>query len=201
MTLIDEAVLALQSGNLALLPTETVYGLFADAMNEDAVQKLYAVKGRPTEKALNLNVASYADIMKFSKNQPNYLEKLVSAFLPGPLTIILEAAASVPEWVHIGKKTIGFRMPSIDVTQEIIKKAGVLVGPSANLTGALSPRLFGDLSSEIIKSAAVVIKDDSLYGLDTTILDLSGVKPKLLRQGALTRENLVAKVPELQKIL
>ncbi|QDK70779.1 L-threonylcarbamoyladenylate synthase [Lactococcus protaetiae] len=197
----EKAINALKSGELVILPTETVYGLFADATQEQAVKKLYAVKGRPTEKALNMNVSSFDTILKYSKNQPTYLEKLVAEFLPGPLTIILEASENVPEWIHIGKTTVGFRMPAISMTQNIINEVGVLVGPSANLTGELSPRFFSDLSQEILKNATVAIKDDSVYGLDTTIIDLTGENPKILRQGAITREELLFAIPELSKII
>lgn len=198
---VEKAIAALKAGELAVLPTETVYGIFADATNEAAVQKLYAVKGRPVEKALNMNVADYDTILKFSVHQPAYLEKLVKTFLPGPLTIILEASPEVPEWIHVGKTTVGFRMPSIPATQEVIKALGVLVGPSANLTGSPSPRFYEDLTSAILDKAAVALQDDSIYGLDTTILDLSGEKLKILRQGAITAQELLDAVPELSEIV
>ena len=198
---VEKAIAALKAGELAVLPTETVYGIFADATNEAAVQKLYAVKGRPVEKALNMNVADYDTILKYSVHQPAYLEKLVQTFLPGPLTIILEASPEVPEWIHVGKTTVGFRMPSIPATQEVIKALGVLVGPSANLTGSPSPRFYEDLTSVILDKAAVALQDDSVYGLDTTILDLSGEMPKILRQGAITAQELLDAVPELSEIV
>ncbi|MEG2375886.1 MULTISPECIES: L-threonylcarbamoyladenylate synthase [Lactococcus] len=198
---VEKAIAALKAGELAVLPTETVYGIFADAANEAAVQKLYAVKGRPVEKALNMNVADYDTILKYSVHQPAYLEKLVQTFLPGPLTIILEASPEVPEWIHVGKTTVGFRMPSIPATQEVIKALGVLVGPSANLTGSPSPRFYDDLTSAILDKAAVALQDDSVYGLDTTILDLSGEMPKILRQGAITAQELLDAVPELYEIV
>ncbi|NHJ00263.1 threonylcarbamoyl-AMP synthase [Lactococcus garvieae] len=198
---VEKAIAALKAGELAVLPTETVYGIFADAANEAAVQKLYAVKGRPVEKALNMNVSDYDTILKFSVHQPAYLEKLVQTFLPGPLTIILEASPEVPEWIHVGKTTVGFRMPSISATQEVIKALGVLVGPSANLTGSPSPRFYEDLTSAILDKAAVALQDDSVSGLDTTILDLSGEKPKILRQGAITAQQLLDAVPELSEIV
>ncbi|ETD04920.1 tRNA threonylcarbamoyl adenosine modification protein [Lactococcus garvieae TRF1] len=198
---VEKAIAALKAGELAVLPTETVYGIFADATNEAAVQKLYAVKGRPVEKALNMNVADYDTILKYSVHQPAYLEKLVQTFLPGPLTIILEASPGVPEWIHVGKTTVGFRMPSIPATQEVIKALGVLVGPSANLTGSPSPRFYDDLTSAILDKAAVALQDDSVYGLDTTILDLSGEMPKILRQGAITAQELLDAVPELSEIV
>ena len=198
---VEKAIAALKAGELAVLPTETVYGIFADATNEAAVQKLYAVKGRPVEKALNMNVSDYDTILRFSVHQPAYLEKLVQTFLPGPLTIILEASPEVPEWIHVGKTTVGFRMPSIPATQEVIKALGVLVGPSANLTGSPSPRFYDDLTSAILDKAAVALQDDSVSGLDTTILDLSGEKPKILRQGAITAQQLLDAVPELSEIV
>ena len=198
---VEKAIAALKAGELAVLPTETVYGIFADATNEAAVQKLYAVKGRPVEKALSMNVADYDTILKYSVHQPAYLEKLVQTFLPGPLTIILEASPEVPEWIHVGKTTVGFRMPSIPATQEVIKALGVLVGPSANLTGSPSPRFYDDLTSAILDKAAVALQDDSVYGLDTTILDLSGEMPKILRQGAITAQELLDAVPELSEIV
>ncbi|MDT2726955.1 L-threonylcarbamoyladenylate synthase [Lactococcus formosensis] len=198
---VEKAIAALKAGELAVLPTETVYGIFADATNEAAVQKLYAVKGRPVEKALNMNVSDYDTILRFSVHQPAYLEKLVQTFLPGPLTIILEASPEVPEWIHVGKTTVGFRMPSISATQEVIKALGVLVGPSANLTGSPSPRFYEDLTSAILDKAAVALQDDSVSGLDTTILDLSGEKPKILRQGAITAQQLLDAVPELSEIV
>ena len=91
-------------------------------------------------------------------------------------------------------------MPNIAVTQKIIKEVGVLVGPSANLSGSKSPSFFADLSPEILENAAVAVQDDSIYGLDTTIIDLTQEKPKLLRQGAVTKEELLKKVPELGQI-
>lgn len=197
---IRKAVNALKNGELVILPTETVYGIFADATNQDAVEKLYAAKGRPTEKALNLNVSDFETILKFSKNQPTYLKKMVQSFLPGPLTIILEASDLVPEWIHIGKTTVGFRMPSITSTQSVIKEIGVLVGPSANLTGEASPVLFENLSSEILSKASLALQDDSDYGLDTTILDLTLSPARILRNGAVKKEEILEKVPEIGNI-
>ena len=124
----------LEQGRAVVLPTETVYGLFAKALDEKAVAHVYQLKGRPRDKALNLNVASLDDILTFSKNQPTYLQQLVENFLPGPLTIILEANSKVPYWVNSGLMTVGFRMPSHPVTLELIREFGPLIGPSANLS-------------------------------------------------------------------
>ncbi|EMP72939.1 Sua5/YciO/YrdC/YwlC family protein [Streptococcus sobrinus DSM 20742 = ATCC 33478] len=100
----------LANGGVVVLPTETVYGLFARALDQKAVQQVYTLKGRPTDKAMNLNVASYQDILAYSQDQPSYLRKLYQTFLPGPLTIILKANDRVPVWVNFGLDTVGFRL-------------------------------------------------------------------------------------------
>ena len=136
--MIDRIKHELKNGGAVVLPTETVYGLFAKALDEKAVDRVYQLKGRPRDKALNLNVASLDDILNFSKNQPPYLQQLVEKFLPGPLTIILEANNKVPYWVNSGLMTVGFRMPSYPVTLELISEFGPLIGPSANISGHTS---------------------------------------------------------------
>ena len=117
----------LEKGGAVVLPTETVYGLFAKALDEKAVDHVYQLKRRPRDKALNLNVASLDDILNFSKNQPPCLQQLVESFLPGPLTIILEANDKVPYWVNSDMTTVGFRMPSHPVTLELIREFGPLM--------------------------------------------------------------------------
>ena len=185
----------LELGRAVVLPTETVYGLFAKALDKKAVDHVYKLKGRPRDKALNLNVASLDDILNFSKNQPPYLQKLVESFLPGPLTIILEANDKVPDWVNSGLRTVGFRMPSHPVTLDLIREFGPLIGPSANLSGQTS----GVSLKKIVKNfgqEVLGIEDDAfLTGQDSTILDLPGDKVKILRQGSITREDILAKIP------
>ena len=101
----------LEKGGAVVLPTETVYGLFAKALDEKAVDHVYQLKRRPRDKALNLNIASLEDILHFSKNHPTYLQKLVDTFLPGPLTIILEANDRVPYWVNSVSRLLDFGCP------------------------------------------------------------------------------------------
>lgn len=125
----------LANGRAVVLPTETVYGLFANALDETSVDRVYALKERPKGKAMNLNVADYETIVAYSKNQPPYLKKLYDAFLPGPLTIILQANEQVPAWINSGLLTVGFRVPNHPVTLEIIRRNGPLIGPSANISG------------------------------------------------------------------
>ena len=160
----------LEKGGAVVLPTETVYGLFAKALDEKAVDHVYQLKRRPRDKALNLNIASLEDILHFSKNQPIYLQKLVETFLPGPLTIILEANDRVPYWVNSGLATVGFRASGVTFDQ-----------------------ILEDFDQEVLG-----LEDDAfLTGQDSTILDLSGDKVRILRQGAIKREDILAQLPEI----
>ncbi|MGT2716419.1 L-threonylcarbamoyladenylate synthase [Streptococcus respiraculi] len=193
----DKIAQILEAGGAVVLPTETVYGLFGRALDERAVQRVYELKKRPLDKAMNLNVASLEDVRAFSKNQPDYLEKLFQAFLPGPLTIILQANEQVPHWVNSGMTTVGFRIPSHPVTLDLIKTFGPLIGPSANLSGKTSGVLFDQIIEGFYDEVTGVKDDDFLTGQDSTILDLSGEKAQILRQGAITREDLLAQLPEL----
>jgi sua5/yciO/yrdC/ywlC family protein len=187
----------LEKGGAVVLPTETVYGLFAKALDEKAVDHVYQLKRRPRDKALNLNVASIDDILYFSKHQPAYLKNLVDAFLPGPLTIILEANDRVPYWVNSDLATVGFRMPSHPVTLDLIREFGPLIGPSANISGHASGVSFKGILKDFDQEVLGLEDDSFLTGKDSTILDLSGDKVKILRQGAITREDILTKIPEI----
>ena len=187
----------LEKGGAVVLPTETVYGFFAKALDKKAVDYVYQLKRRPRDKALNLNVAHLDDILNFSKNQPPYLQKLVDSFLPGPLTIILEANGKVPYWVNSGLPTVGFRMPSHPITLELIREFGPLIGPSANISGRASGISFQEILKDFDQEVLGLEDDEYLTGQDSTIIDLSGDKVKILRQGAITREDILAMIPEI----
>ena len=187
----------LAAGGAVVLPTETVYGLFAQALNQEAVERVYELKRRPRDKALNLNVASLEEIYGFSKNQPSYLKQLYQTFLPGPLTIILQANDRVPAWMSSGMETVGFRIPKHPVTLDLIRKYGPLIGPSANLSGKASGTSFQQIMMDFRKQVSGVEDDAALTGQDSTILDLSGEKARILRQGAITREDILAQVSDI----
>ena len=187
----------LEKGGAVVLPTETVYGLFAKALDKKAVDHVYQLKRRPRDKALNLNVASLDDILNFSKNQPTYLQQLVDSFLPGPLTIILKANDKVPYWVNSGLPTVGFRMPSHPITLELIREFGPLIGPSANISGRASGISFQEILKDFDQEVLGFEDDTFLTGQDSTIIDLSGSKVKILRQGSITQEDILAKIPEI----
>lgn len=187
----------LSDGGAVVLPTETVYGLFAKALDESAVNHVYELKNRPRDKAMNLNVASYEDILSYSKEQPKYLKQLYDAFLPGPLTIILKANDKVPRWINSGLATVGFRLPNHPVTRELIQAEGPLIGPSANKSGEASGRYFDQIRDQFDFQVTGYQDDDALLGVDSTILDLSGNKVKILRQGSITQEDILAKLPKI----
>ncbi|QCK60798.1 L-threonylcarbamoyladenylate synthase [Streptococcus pyogenes] len=188
----------IESGDALVLPTETVYGLFAKALDEKAVNAVYDLKQRPRDKAMNLNVADFNSILAFSKEQPRYLKKLYQAFLPGPLTIILKANDQVPYWINSGLSTVGFRLPGHPITAALIQKTGPLIGPSANLSGKASGRVFDHIMQDFDFQVFGYADDPFLTGKDSTILDLSGERAVILRQGAITKEELLANVPELR---
>lgn len=194
----DKLEKSLAAGGAVVLPTETVYGLFARALDEKAVQAVYDLKGRPRDKALNLNVASLEDIYRFSKNQPAYLDQFYQAFLPGPLTLVLKANDQVPAWVNSGMATVGFRIPSHPVTLELIRKYGPLIGPSANLSGLASGVSFRKIMMDFDQQVPGFEDDSFLTGQDSTILDLSGDQAVILRQGTITKADILDKLPEIK---
>ena len=170
----------LTSGGAVVLPTETVYGLFAQALNEEAVNSVYQLKQRPRDKAMNLNVSNLNDIIFFSQNTPFFLEKLYNRFMPGPLTIILKANDNVPFWVNSGLDTVGFRVPNHVKTLQLISETGPLIGPSANISGNESGKKFSDIQAQFSVDLPGIEDDQALTGIDSTILDLSGQKARIL---------------------
>ncbi|HHT7796305.1 TPA: L-threonylcarbamoyladenylate synthase [Streptococcus suis] len=194
----DKLRTILENGGAVILPTETVYGLFAQALNEDAVNRVYQLKQRPRDKAMNLNVSNLNDIYFFSQNTPFFLEKLYNRFMPGPLTIILKANEKVPFWVNSGLDTVGFRLPNHAQTLRLISETGPLIGPSANISGNESGKKFSDIQAQFSVDLPGIEDDQALTGIDSTILDLSGQKARILRQGAISREEIQKAIPEIE---
>ncbi|MGU7887645.1 L-threonylcarbamoyladenylate synthase [Streptococcus suis] len=194
----DKLRTILENGGAVILPTETVYGLFAQALNEEAVNRVYQLKQRPRDKAMNLNVSNLNDIYFFSQNPPYFLEKLYNRFMPGPLTIILKANKNVPFWVNSGLDTVGFRLPNHEKTLRLIAETGPLIGPSANVSGQESGTEFTKLLSQFSEKLEGIADDEALTGIDSTILDLSGPKARILRQGSISREEIQAAIPEIE---
>ncbi|GEA77525.1 threonylcarbamoyl-AMP synthase [Latilactobacillus sakei] len=188
---IEQAAAALNAGELVSFPTETVYGLGADATNPAAVKKVYAAKGRPSDNPLIVHVASVETVEHYAVTSNPAFGQLVKAFWPGSLTIILPLKHGAFDAVVTGSlKTAAFRMPDNQVTLSLIKAAGVpIVGPSANTSGKPSPTLADHVLHDLTGKIAGVIDDGPTgVGLESTVIDLSVATPVILRPGVVTQE-------------
>ena len=180
------------AGGLVAVPTETVYGLAGNGMDEKAVEKIYEVKGRPAIKPLSLMVASPEEIGRYAVDVPEAAKALAEKFWPGPLTIVLKANPDIPEIVRAGGDTIGLRCPDHALTLKALREAGVpFAAPSANLSGAPSPKTAGDVLKVFDGVIDAVIDGGACtLGRESTILDMSKKPYRVLRQGALPEESI-----------
>ena len=189
----------IRRGELVAIPTETVYGLGADGLNEEAVAKIFQVKGRPQDNPLILHVAQAEDMEKFCHSIPQAAYQLAEAFWPGPLTMVLPARDIVPKRTTAGLSTVAVRCPDSDVTREIIRLSGVpIAAPSANISGKPSTTTAQHvLHDHDGKIAAVVDGGPCRVGVESTIVDLTEERPRLLRPGGVTPEELLALLGDL----
>ena len=184
----------LSKGELVAFPTETVYGLGADALNYEAVRKVYLVKQRAFSNPLNLTISSIQMVEKYAAHISDKARILMKNFWPGPLTIILPLKYSViNKIVTAGLHTIAFRMPNNSVTLKMIDYFNrPIVGPSANISGKPSPtnaeHVINDLNGKI---SAIIVDDSDILGIDSTIIDMSLVNPTILRPGVITKDDLI----------
>ena len=187
---LSAAAETLRQGGLAALPTETVYGLCANGLDPGAVEKLYAVKGRPENKPLSLMVSGTVDMERYSSDIPAAARALAEQFWPGPLTIVLKAADIVPEIVRAGKPTVGLRCPDHPLTLSVLKMAGIpLAGPSANPSGMPSPKSAEEVLAYFDgKIDAVVDGGPCGIGKESTIIDMSALPYQILRKGAVSAD-------------
>lgn len=187
-TELTRAVATLRAGGLVAFPTETVYGLGADASNETAIKKVFSAKGRPHDHPLIVHIASAAQLSEWARDIPPAAIVLAQNFWPGPLTLILKRANGVSDLVTGGQDTVAMRVPAHPLAQALLKAfGGGIVGPSANRFGRVSATTaehvrqeFGDAVDCIIDGGACEV------GIESTIVDLSGAKPALLRPGIIT---------------
>jgi L-threonylcarbamoyladenylate synthase len=204
---VEQAVQRLQQGGLVAIPTETVYGLAADASNEQAVQKIFSTKGRPADHPLIVHLAApsmldtlgnrsdawFKLIAPWVRDLPEEAMRLVEAFWPGPLTLVLKKDKHVLSAVTGGQDTIALRSPDHPVAQALLQAfGGGLAAPSANRFGKVSPTRAADVSAEFSDQANLLILDggDCAVGIESTIVDLSSGVPVLLRPGAITPEQI-----------
>lgn len=191
VTTVAEAVLTLRQGGLVAFPTETVYGLGADAANVRAVQKLFALKGRPATHPVIVHLGSANLLKDWAVNVPETAYALAERFWPGPLTLILKRREGVADAVTGGQDTVGLRVPGHPVALELLRAfGGGVAAPSANRFGHVSPTTAAHVRAEFGDAVPVLDGGPCGVGLESTILDLSGGVPRLLRPGAVTQTDL-----------
>ena len=199
---VGQAVDALKAGEVVALPTETVYGLAANAFDHYAVRRIFNLKGRPANNPIIVHVASREMIRDCVTDWSNSAERLAKSFWPGPLTLVLPKSAKVPDAVTAGGSTVGIRWPAHPFIQAVIRECGFpLAAPSANLANQLSPtnaehvrKSFGG------KIPLIVDGGQSQVGIESTVVDLSVAPPRLLRPGIIHRESLMAVIGELSAV-
>ena len=193
------AAAIIRRGGLVAIPTETVYGLGADGLNEEAVASIFAAKGRPQDNPLILHVAEPGEIEKFCHSIPKAAYTLAERFWPGPLTMVLPARDIVPKRTTGGLSTVAVRCPDNDVTRAIIRLSGVpIAAPSANLSGKPSTTTAAHvLHDHDGKIDAIVDGGPCRVGVESTIVDLTDAHPRLLRPGGITPEQLKEVLGEL----
>jgi L-threonylcarbamoyladenylate synthase len=184
----------LRRGEVVALPTETVYGLAANALDEAAVEKIFRIKGRPAHNPVIVHVASLEMAKHCAAAFPALAEGLARAFWPGPLTLVLPRADAIPEIVTAGGLTVGIRWPSHPLIQAVIRECNFpLAAPSANLSNQISPTNATHVRKQLDgKIAAIVDGGQSSVGIESSVLDLTVSPPAILRPGMIHRESLAA---------
>ncbi|MEY8354439.1 L-threonylcarbamoyladenylate synthase [Lachnospiraceae bacterium 54-53] len=180
----------LKNGGLVAFPTETVYGLGADALNKEAARKIYAAKGRPSDNPLIAHIADFEDLPPLVARIPESGKKLMEAFWPGPLTLIFPKSGRVPYETTGGLETVAVRMPADPVANALIRLAGVPVAaPSANTSGRPSPTTADHVWQDMKGKIEMIVDGGAVgIGVESTIIDVSGEEPMILRPGAITQE-------------
>lgn len=200
MSSIQEAAAALKRGQLVAFPTETVYGLGADAENPDAVAKIYAVKQRPTDHPLIVHIADKEAAREWAAEMPQYALQLADAFWPGPMTLILKRSSLAKDLITGGQMSVGLRVPNHPVALELLKIFSELGGkgvaaPSANLFGRVSPTsadaVRSELGSKLNDGDLILDGGNSAVGIESTIIDCTQSRPRILRPGAISAEQIM----------
>jgi len=191
---LSNAAELIRAGELVAFPTETVYGLGANALDPAAIEKIYAAKGRPPSSPLIVHVSSIEMAKELVREWPERAEKLARIFWPGPLTLVLPKKPHVPDRLTAGLDTVGIRMPANPIAQELIREAGVpIAAPSANLFGELSPTTAQHVRDALGDRVAMVLDGGrATVGIESTVLSLAGPDAVLLRPGMVTQQEIEA---------
>ena len=195
---VDRAALILREGGLVAFPTETVYGLGADASSREALRRLYAVKGRPSAHPVIVHVASASQLGDWAVDVPAAALALAEAFWPGPLTMVLRRAPHVLDEVSGGRDTVGLRVPNAQLALALLEVfGGGIAAPSANRFGHVSPTTAEAVRAELRDTVEEVLDGGACHvGVESTIIELIGERPALLRPGAVTMSQLEAVLGE-----
>ncbi len=196
---IETAAEILRNGGIVAIPTETVYGLAADAFDSEAVKKIFEAKGRPQDNPLIVHISAFEQIYSIAREVPEEAKALAEAFWPGPLTIILPKKAEIPSETSGGLDTVAVRMPSHEIAREIIARSCPLAAPSANISGFPSPTGFDHVEADMMGRAdAICNGGDCDVGVESTVITLATEIPVLLRPGGVTLEQLESILGEVR---
>ena len=190
---VDEGAKILREGGLVAFPTETVYGLGADAFNEQAVLSIFEAKGRPQDNPLIVHFAEIEDVKRAVKYIPDVAYALWEKFSPGPLTLVLPKSDELPLVTTAGIQTVGIRIPNHPIALELIKKSGTgIAAPSANTSGRVSPTLASHVFEDMDGKIPLILDGGQTdVGIESTVLDLTKETPIVLRPGGITIEMLI----------
>ncbi len=188
---IKKAALIIKNGGIVAMPTETVYGLAADALNGDAVKKIFAAKGRPADNPLIVHISDISQIYPLVREFPKKAQLLAEKFWPGPLTVILPKSDIIPDEVSAGLDTVAIRFPSHKTAQKLISLSSPLAAPSANLSGSPSPTALRHVCDDMNgRIDAIIDGGDCDVGVESTVITLASDVPRLLRPGGVTAEQI-----------
>ncbi len=194
-----KAAMALKNGYLVAFPTETVYGLGADATNQDAVSRIFSIKNRPINHPLILHLGSINEIENWAIEIPDYAYKLANKYWPGPMTLILNRKSNVKDFVTGGQETVGIRIPNHEIALSLLQEfkkigSGAIVAPSANKFGKVSPTSFEHVSQELLNDLdsndLILDGGQCQIGVESSIIDCTKSFPKVLRPGAISEEQI-----------
>lgn len=195
-----EAAEIIKKGGTVVFPTETVYGLGANAYDRDAVLKIFIAKGRPQDNPLIIHISDISEIKNLTDDFNENAKKIAENFMPGPITIVVRKKNIIPDEVSAGLKTVGIRCPENLVAREFIEKCGCPVAaPSANVSGSVSATNFFDVKDELMGRVDGIIKGDSCdFGIESTVIDMTKNPPVILRPGSITYEMIKEIIPDVE---
>lgn len=202
--MLDRYINLLKAGQIVAFPTETVYGLGADAWNISAVKKVFEAKGRPSDNPLIVHISSRQMLQQFTDDVPGDAKKLMEAFWPGPLTLIFKKKPDVLDIITAGLDTVALRWPGHPLSQDLIARVGPLVAPSANTSGKPSPTRPEHVKEDFGKYFPIVEAGETQIGLESTVLDVSTSPFRLYRPGSISQnqiENIIEKAIEGKDIM